>query len=104
MSGDDNRVHIEGLHARDVALLKQLVKEGTRDALDEFSISIGLDPEEPLRTQRNMQFLDKTRERYEGIHGKVIITAIGIAVAGAVQAAWAGFKTILTNGQVPGAH
>jgi hypothetical protein len=82
--------------------MKQLIKEGTSEALGEFAIKFGIDPKDPLRWQRNMQFLDKSRERYEGIHGKVIIAAIGIAVAGAAQAAWAGFKTMVTGGSLPG--
>ena len=104
MTDRNDRIRIGDLGPGDVALLKNIADEAAERTVRRYSTAMGIDPDDPLRAQRNMQWLDKTRERYEGIHGKVIITAIGIAVAGAAQAAWAGFKTILTNGQVPGSH
>jgi len=96
MSADnEERLHIGGMRARDAALMKQLVKEGTSEALDEFAIKFGIDPKDPLRWQRNMQFLDKTRERSEGLFGKAILGAITIAVAGAMHTMWVGAKDLL---------
>ncbi len=96
--------HVGDLSPGTIALLKNIADEAAERTVRRFSIAMGIDPNDPMRAQRNMQWLDRSRTRWEGAHGKALMTAIGIAVIGAGQAAWTGFKAILAVIPVPPAH
>lgn len=98
---DAENVHIGEMSPGTVALLKNIADEAAERTVRRFSTAMGIDPDDPMRAQRNMAFLDKARERWEGATGKVFLTVLGVAVLGAMHAAWAGFKSIVG---APGAH
>lgn len=105
MRDEDARgIHIGKLTPGDVALLKNIADEAAERTVKRFSTAMGIDPDDPMRAQRNMQWLDRTRERAEGMHGKIIMTALGVAVLSALQAAWVGARTMISGGPMPGGH
>src|ERR1700761_1368466 len=97
MAGDDHeRVHLGRLSPGDVALLKNIAREAAKEPVREFSPAMGIDPEDPLRAQANMQWLDRRRTREDGLFGKAMNTAIAVAVIGALGWLWTGFKTAIS--------
>lgn len=98
---EDNRIHVGHLSPRDVALLKQIAEETAEKTVKRFATTMGIDPEDPMRAQKNMQWLDRTRELHQGAVGKAIYTAIGIAVLGALQTAWTAAKSVLVASIAP---
>lgn len=101
--GRYDRIVIGDLSPGDIALLKNIADEAAERTVHRFSTAMGLDPHDPMTAQRDMQWVRKTRERYEGIHGKAIMTVLGIAVLSAIQALWVGVKTMV-GGPMPGGH
>lgn len=91
----EDRIHIANLTPGDVALLKNIATEAAEQTVRRFATAMGIDPEDPLRAQRNMIWLDKTRERAEGMVGKAIYTAVGLAVVGAAHTLWEGAKVAI---------
>jgi hypothetical protein len=124
MSGhEENRIHIDGLHPRDVALFKNVATESAKAAVRETFTLMGLDPDDPIASQECFQalrvvtakigepefredltWLRRTRTRTDGAFGKALLSAIVIGVAGALQALWTGIVSIVHAGQTPGAH
>lgn len=101
----ENRIHIGNLGPGDVAMLKNVAKETAKETVREFAIAMGIDPDEPFEAQQDMQFMRKTRKRAEGIHGKVILGAVGIVLLNAMQWLWFGFKSaIASNTPLSGPH
>jgi hypothetical protein len=94
MNGDS---HIAGLKPTDVALLKSVAEEAAERAVKKTFVAMGLDPEKPLTAQADMAFLRATRKRCEGVAGKIIITLVGLAVAGSVSVSIVGLKVLLTH-------
>jgi hypothetical protein len=111
---DGSRVHIRGLSPGDVALFRNLADEAAEKAVNKTFIAMGLDPSEPLVSQRYFQVLrDLTdrieddsadaawtrrwRERSEGLFGKAMISVFGLAVVGAANALWTGFKAAMAS-------
>src|SRR5262245_2233874 len=101
---EEGRINIGDLKPGDVALLRDVAEAAAEKAVNKTFIAMGLDPSEPLKAQRDFNFLrdlvhDKelaadmswlrrSRQRSEGIVGKAITTAVGLAVLGALHAIW----------------
>jgi hypothetical protein len=83
-------------------------------------IAMGLDPDDPIKAQEDfalmryvgekvrdpefkedLAWLRRARKTSDGVTGKALLTAIGIAVAGALHAFYAGFKSMM-DGPPPG--
>lgn len=62
--------------------IREHVEEGVAAAMTRC----GLDVENPMESQNDMQFLRRTRKSAEGVRSKVLLGAVGIAITGA--AAW----------------
>lgn len=109
--GEDPRVFMEGLKAGDVALLRDVAELAAEKAVNSAFTKMGLDPTQPLKAQRDFNFLRglvhdeefgadmswlrRARERSEGIGGKVTTTVIGVSVLGALHAMWLGAQVIM---------
>jgi hypothetical protein len=110
----ENRLHIGSLGPGDIALLKQVADSSAKEAVLQTFIAMGLDPTDPIGTQgvfsalrdiakehateeskADRSWTRTTRLRSEGIIGKALLTAIGIAVWGAAQSTWAGLSALL---------
>ncbi|MDP2410339.1 MAG: hypothetical protein Q8M26_08640 [Pseudolabrys sp.] len=107
---EESRIHIGDLKPGDVALLRDVAESAAEKAVAKTFIAMGLDPAEPIKAQRDFSFLrdlvhDKdleadmswlrrSRKRSEGIVGKVITTAVGLAVLGTLHAIWEYARTL----------
>jgi hypothetical protein len=110
----ENRLHMGNLGPGDVALLKDVAEAAADHAVKKWLTMIGIDTNNPIEAQedfkllRDMSAWSKDEERMkdrawtrrmrghsEGIVGKVILTAVGLAVVGALNAVWAGVKTFI---------
>lgn len=90
-----DRIHIEGLTPAHVALLKQVADEAADKAVEKMFVRIGIDPDDPIKAQADMQWLRATRERCENVEGKAIMTLVGLLVVAIAGAVWAGLKFAL---------
>jgi hypothetical protein len=117
-----DRIRIGDLGPGDVALLKNIATEAADQAVRKWFMVMGLDVEDPIAAQddfgmlremtkklkedafhQDLRWLRSARVRAEGITGKALIGAVGVAVLGAMQAMWVGLKSML-SGPMPGAH
>lgn len=111
---NENRIHLGNLGPGDVALLKQVADEAAHKAVHQAFMVMGLDIDDPIASQRDfailrdfsskashgelrmdLEWLHKTRNLMEGMVGKALISAIGLAVVGAGHTAWIGIKSLL---------
>lgn len=100
MSGD-SRIHVGDLKPGDIALLKDLAEQAAELAVKRTFTTLGLDPDEPFLVQRDLAWLRATRERSEGIWGKIIVGVVGVGVVGATSAFWIGFQALVGKGPHP---
>lgn len=110
----ENRIHLGNLGPGDVALLKQVSDEAARKAVHDAFMVMGLDLDKPIESQQNFAVLRElsvkvtdpenradalwvrqTRVRMDGIFGKAILTAVGLAVVGAAHTLWTGFTSLI---------
>lgn len=111
---DHKNVFVGNLGPGDVALLKQVADEAAKKAVHDAFMVMGLDIDEPIISQRDFAILRElstnvssqefrsdliwvrhTRLRMEGFFGKAMLTAVGVAVAGAMHSLWLGVATLL---------
>lgn len=111
---EETRIHIDGLSLAEVALLRQVSTEAADKAVAKGMLVLGFDIRDPLAAQDQMAMLRRqvvrmddeevqldrdwvrrTRVRSEGVMGKIMFTAIGIAVMGAAHAMWTGAISIM---------
>lgn len=114
LMSEESRINIGDLRPGDVALLRDLAETAAESAVKKTFIAMGLDPADPINAQRDFSFLRdmvarahdqdfsadlnwvrRTRQRSEGLVGKVFATALGIAVIGALHAMWVGFQSLV---------
>lgn len=107
---DAERVFMEGLKPGDVALIRDVAELAAEKGVNAAFTRMGLDPTQPLKAQRDfnflrdlthddefhadMEWLRRARRQSEGIWGKVVTVAIGASVLGALHALWLGVQTI----------
>lgn len=110
----EDRIKIGSLSPGDAALLKNLAEESAEKAVNKLFVAMGLDPKDPIGSQEDfalmrymgdkmrdaeykedMNWVRRSRKRSEGIVGKILATALGLAVLGGAHAMWTGVQTIL---------
>lgn len=110
----ENRIHLGNLGPGDVALLKQVAEEAAERAVHRTFMAMGMDLDDPLRSQRDfailrdfsekvsdseyradLMWVRQTRTRMDGMLGKAVLTAVGIAVVGAAHTIYAGAMSII---------
>lgn len=74
--------------------LKDFVKESVKETLT----SMGIDVNNPVEVQRDMQHLRDWRMLTDAIRTKGIMTIVGIIIAGACAALWVGVKMAVKGG------
>jgi hypothetical protein len=113
----EDRIKIGDLSPGDVALLKDVAEAAAEKAVNKTLLAMGLDPSDPIKAQQDFSIMryvgDKVREdefkedlawvrrarkRSDGIIGKVLLTAVGLGVVGALHALWQGIKTFVGSG------
>jgi hypothetical protein len=106
--------HYVGVDAGQLALMRNLAEAAAEKTGKNLLKAVGLDPDNPMQSQDTMAALRRiagtfdnpeskadaawtrrTRVRMEGAIGKVLLTSIGIAVASAAHALWAGVQAAL---------
>lgn len=107
---ENARVFMDGLKPGDVALLRDVAELAAENAVRNAFTKMGLDPEQPIKAQRDFNFLRdlvhneefgadmdwlrRARQRSEGMSGKVWVTLVGLSVVGAWHALWAGIVAL----------
>lgn len=116
-----DRIRIGQLSPGDTALLRDLAEAAAEKAVHKVFVTMGLDPANPIKAQEDFSVMryvgDKIRDpafkddlawvrrsrlRGEGIVGKAMATAVGIAVLGGAHAIWSGLKGIVAS--IPISH
>lgn len=111
---ENSRIHVEGLKPGDVALLRDIAESAAEKAVKKTFEVMGLDPEQPIKAQRDfalmrdltnrlrdretaadLQWVRRTRLRSEGMIGKILTTAIGVAVVGALHTFWTALQSAI---------
>lgn len=75
------------------AEIEQIVRRTVRQTLTE----LGVEASDPVRMQRDFQWLRDWRETSESVRRKGLLTIIGILVAGTLGALWMGLQHALTG-------
>jgi len=107
-------ISIRGLSPGDVALLRDVAEAAAEKAVKSTFVALGLDPNDPINAQANFVFLRnlaaagedpdaqadaqwvrRTRKRSEGIVGKAVATAVGLAVLQTLYLIGSGLKSVL---------
>lgn len=97
----ESRIHVGDLKPGDIALLKDVAEQAAELAVKRTFITLGMDPEKPIAAQRDFAWVRATRERSEGLWGKIILSLVGIGVVGATSAFWIGFQNLVGKGPHP---
>lgn len=114
MSERESRINVGDLKPGDIALLKDIAEAAAERAVKMTFIAMGLDPADPIAAQRDFSFLRdmtvrtrdpafnddmnwvrRTRVRWDGMLGKVLVGVFGIAALGGLHALWDGIKVAL---------
>ena len=110
---EESRILIGDMKPGDVALLRDLAEHAAEEAVKKTFVAMGLDPTQPIKAQRDfnflrdlvhddelrsdMDYLRRSRKRSEGITGKIVVTAVGVAVVGALHGLWEYARAILSK-------
>ncbi|TGP25904.1 hypothetical protein EN828_10515 [Mesorhizobium sp. M2D.F.Ca.ET.185.01.1.1] len=70
------------------AEIRRIVSE----TVDQTLTRLGVDTENPIEFQRDLQHLRAWRESVATVKKQSLITAVGIVIAGALGLLWLGFK------------
>jgi hypothetical protein len=110
----EDRIRIGELSPGDVALLKDVADAAAEATVRRMLIAMGLDPNNPINAQedfslmryvndkvrdpefkQDLAWVRRARKASEGIFGKIMLTAVGIAVAGGLTTFWQGLKAVM---------
>jgi hypothetical protein len=75
--------------------LREVVSETVRETMRDTLKGLGLDVDNPLEVQSDFQALRDWRLLIKSARHRFIIVTVGIVVAGAFAAIWAGIKSFL---------
>lgn len=74
-------------------VLDEVAKKAARAAIDELLLALGIDVTDPIKMQKDFEFLRSVRELGEAARRKTVTTAVGVivtAVLGIIGYALAG--------------
>jgi hypothetical protein len=113
---DEHRILGSKYTPDDVALFKDIAEAAAENVVHRLLVTMGLNPKEPLDSQRDFQVLRnlatrgttedaaadaawvrRWRPRTEGIVGKLIIAVATLAVASGAHALWLGIKALVVK-------
>jgi hypothetical protein len=114
----EGRIKIGNYTAGDIALFKDIADASADSTAKKIFVQMGLDPSQPLVSQRYFQVLreltehseakaandawvNRWRPRTEGLFGKVAAVVLGASVLGALNTFWTGFKSVITTASLP---
>ncbi|MEI2387624.1 hypothetical protein [Breoghania sp. JC706] len=83
------------MNEADLAAMRQLVKEASREGTGEALRRAGIDVDDPRASQADMLFLRQTRKGAEAMKGRMITVFLTAAMTAVIAAVWAGFKGAL---------
>ena len=72
------------------------------EAVEDALVKVGMDLNDPLEMQRDMQHLREWRIAVGTIKSKGMLSIVALLVSGLVAAIWIGFKTLVTMGLTSG--
>lgn len=64
---------------------KAAVKEATTEAVKEVLITLGIDTQNPLELQADMQYVRRSRETTQQVSGAIRKSIIGVTITGLVS-------------------
>lgn len=73
-------------------LISQTVKEAVDDAMAENLLKLGIDVDEPLELQKDMQHVRAWRKSFETVKKQSLTTAIGVITMGVIGLIWLAIK------------
>lgn len=71
------------------------VRKIVRQTVAETLVRLGLDHDDPIEMQRDMQHVRRWRMATESLRQKGFLTAMGISITGAAGLLWLGFQQII---------
>ncbi len=96
-----------------IALINEVAGKAAKEAVREAFLVMGVDPDDPIATQRDvaalrelrqltddkdwqadMLHLRKWRKTMDNVQSKGVLTLVGMLVAGVFTGAWLGFKSL----------
>jgi len=84
-----------------VHLTRDQLKDLMGEAVDDAFLRMGLDTENPLDMQRDMQHLRDWRIAVQSVTSKGMLSVVLLIISGLVAAAWIGIKIAVTKGLPP---
>ncbi|MCK5131689.1 MAG: hypothetical protein KAR40_06000 [Candidatus Sabulitectum sp.] len=78
--------------------LKRVVKSTVKETLNETLIQLGVDVNNPLEVQRDLQCARDVRQTLNSIKGKFVLTTVVILLGSLATAVWAGIITLVKKG------
>lgn len=113
----DTQVSLNNLTPGDVAIMKDLAEAAADTTVKKWLTVMGMDPCNPIESQQTFaalrriaarmddedqladdEWVRRMRERSEGLIGKAMLTAVGLAVIGAAHTMWEGVTSMLGKG------
>lgn len=74
------------------ALVDRSASEAAKHAVKEMLLTMGIDTEDVLEVQRDMQHLRAWRQSIQTVKRQSLVVAVGIIVTGAIGALWLALK------------
>lgn len=68
--------------------IQRIAKEAAKQAVRETLITLAVDVDDPLETQKDFQMLRDWRRSAETVKKQSLVTAVGILTAGILGAIW----------------
>lgn len=68
--------------------IRKIARESAKEAVRETLLTLGVDADEPLEVQKDMQHLRDWRNASATVKKQGLITAVGILTAGIIGAVW----------------
>ncbi len=76
-------------------ITKDEIEQVVEATVDAILTRLGVDTEDPIELQRDMQFVRDWRKSTEAVKGKALVTIISVLVCGTAGALFLGVKTLL---------
>jgi len=76
------------------AEMEEIADLAAAKAVADMFVRLGVDPNDPIEAQKDFAHLRKWRKSNEAITAKVLMTAVGTLVVGALAALWVGLRGV----------